>query len=85
MLPHSQSFRLLRSRSAKVFLKHFAVNNQKSRRMTIDTVADERATPDQVRLTGIERVYNVHDVHNVRTLGSYIQSRLVERLSEGAA
>ena len=46
----------------------------------IETIAQERHSADAIDLTGIERVYNLHSVHNAISTGDYVQARLLERL-----
>lgn len=46
----------------------------------IVTTTSERETADLVNLDGIERVFNLHSLHNSAATGNPVQARLVDRL-----
>jgi hypothetical protein len=51
----------------------------------IVTVASELETVEAVDLDGVDRVFNLHSVHNAIITGDVVQRRLRERLATGAS
>ena len=49
----------------------------------IETTPDERGAAEMINLDGIERVYNLHSVHNAISTGNHVQTRLLARLGGG--
>ena len=50
----------------------------------IVTVESETGTADVVRIDGVDRVFNLHSVHNALSTGNQVQQRLRERLQQRA-
>lgn len=48
----------------------------------IETIPDEKQGADKVNLNGIQRVYNLHSVHNAISTGDAVEARLIGRLEE---